>query len=39
MPDDVKMKNSIDAYRNYYRTYKMDMARYTKREVPEFMVA
>ena len=39
MPDDVKMENSIDAYRNYYRTYKMDMARYTKRDVPEFMVA
>jgi hypothetical protein len=39
MPDDVKMKDSIAAYRNYYRTYKMDMARYTKRDFPDFMVA
>lgn len=39
MPDDVKMPNSIDAYRNYYRTYKMDMSRYTNRDRPEFMVA
>ncbi len=39
MPDDVKLPDSIDAYRNYYRTYKMDMARYTKRNRPEFMVA
>ena len=39
MPDDVKMPDSIDAYRNYYRTFKMDMARYTKRNRPEFMVA
>ena len=39
MPDDVKMKDSISAYRNYYRTYKMDMARYTKRDFPDFMVA
>jgi hypothetical protein len=36
MPDDAKMPNVIDAYRNYYRVYKKDFAKWTKRQTPEW---
>ena len=38
MPDDVKGRNVVKSYRRYYKKYKMPFARYTKREIPEFMV-
>lgn len=34
MPDECKMSNSIDAYRNYYLTAKKQMLSYTKRNAP-----
>jgi len=34
MPDDAKMKNSIEAYRNYYNIYKSYMASWKKRNTP-----
>ena len=38
MPDDVKVENdSLSAYHKYYAVYKKDFAKWTKREVPQFM--
>ena len=37
MPDDVKSKNVIEAYQNYYNKYKKDFAKWTNRNVPSFM--
>lgn len=37
MPDDCKEKNVINAYHKYYRLYKKDFAKWTKRPVPSFM--
>ena len=37
MPDDVKTHDAIDAYKNYYRVYKKDFAKWTARETPGFM--
>ena len=37
IPDEDKITNYIDAYRNYYVNAKKHFARYTNREVPEFM--
>ena len=34
MFDDVKNKNPVIAYRNYYKKYKKDFCIWTKREVP-----
>jgi len=35
MFDDVKNEeNTVEAYRNYYRVYKRDFARWTRRNVP-----
>ena len=39
MPDDVKNKNVILAYQNYYNKYKKDFAKWTNRPVPTFMTA
>ena len=36
MPDDAKLPNVVEAYRNYYRVYKRGFARWTKRETPEW---
>jgi hypothetical protein len=36
MPDDAKLPNVVEAYRNYYREYKKDFARWTKRQIPEW---
>ena len=39
MPDDAKLPNVIEAYRNYYRVYKKDFAKWTKRQTPEWFYA
>ena len=36
MPDDAKLSNVVEAYRNYYRIYKRDFAKWTKRQIPEW---
>jgi len=37
MPDDVKSESTITAYHKYYAIYKKDFAKWTEREVPNFM--
>mgnify|MGYP001158104967 CR=1 FL=1 len=37
MPDDVKDNDSINAYRKYYNKYKQHLAKWTNREVPEWI--
>ena len=37
MPEDVKHKDSITAYRNYYKTHKEHLAKWTERPRPIFM--
>ena len=37
MPDYCKQSNALDGYRTYYREEKKGFAKWTKREVPEFM--
>jgi len=39
MPDDVKCKDSVEAYRNYYKKYKSAFAKWTNRPTPSFMNA
>lgn len=39
MPNDVKARNPIDAYHNYYVQYKKSFAKWTDRPVPKFMEA
>ena len=39
MPEDAKRDNVVEAYQEYYRKYKSDFAKWTDREVPEFMNA
>ena len=38
MPDDVKAESAIDAYHKYYKEYKKSFAKWTKRDVPQFML-
>lgn len=38
MPDYCKTDNVVVAYRNYYKGEKMDFARWTNRQTPEFMI-
>ena len=38
MPDDVKGKSVVNSYRRYYNKYKIDFARYTNREEPEWLL-
>jgi len=38
MPDDVKSESSLDAYHKYYREYKKSFAKWTNREVTQFML-
>ncbi len=38
MPDDVKSESSLDAYHKYYKHYKKDFAKWTNRDVPQFML-
>ena len=37
MPDVYKNKNSIIAYRNYYREGKKELLTYTKRHLPHWI--
>jgi len=39
MPNDAKLPNVIEAYRNYYRIYKRGFAKWTKRQIPEWFDA
>ena len=39
MPEDVKQQDSVKAYQEYYRNYKSNMAKWTKREAPEWYYA
>ena len=39
MPDDVKGNSVVKSYRRYYKKYKIDFARYTNREAPEWLLA
>ena len=38
MPEDVKSESVIEAYHKYYAVYKKDFARWTNRDVPQFML-
>ena len=38
MPDDVKGKSVVNSYRRYYNKYKIDFAKYTNRERPEWLL-
>ena len=37
MPDDVKVEDPIQSYRNYYIQYKKSFARWTNREKPSWI--
>jgi hypothetical protein len=38
MPDDVKVDgDSLQAYKNYYNKYKVEFARWTNRNIPNWM--
>ena len=37
MPDEFKHEDYITAYKNYYKGAKKEFAKYTNREIPEFM--
>ena len=37
MPDEYKCDDYIQAYRNYYINEKKSFAKYTHREMPDFM--
>lgn len=36
MPDEYKVTNVVESYRNYYRGAKRSFARWTNREIPEW---
>lgn len=36
MPDEYKVANVVESYRNYYRGAKRSFARWTNREIPEW---
>jgi thiamine phosphate synthase YjbQ (UPF0047 family) len=36
MPDDVRMEDPIESYRAYYKKYKSHIAKWKKRDVPEW---
>ena len=38
MPEDVKGKSVVNSYRRYYNKYKIDFAKYTNREEPEWLL-
>lgn len=38
MPDDFKVGDVVQSYRNYYVHGKADLLKYTKRELPEWVV-
>jgi len=38
MPDDCKTDDPIKSYRNYYKFYKQHIIKYTKREIPYWLI-
>lgn len=38
MPDDVKQKDVVQSYQDYYVQYKNHLAKWTNRRIPEFML-
>jgi hypothetical protein len=38
MPDECKTEDSIAAYRNYYLYHKKKIARWTKRNIPDWFL-
>jgi|AntAceMinimDraft_6_1070360.scaffolds.fasta_scaffold111271_1 hypothetical protein len=36
MPDDVKVEDPVESYRNYYKKYKQHIAKWTGRSVPHW---
>lgn len=38
MPDHCKHPDAVEAYRNYYRQEKQHLAKWTKREIPEWFL-
>jgi hypothetical protein len=36
MPDDCKVENTVESYRNYYRAHKIHIAKWKKRENPDW---
>jgi hypothetical protein len=36
MPDECKVDNAVDSYREYYRTEKRKIAVWKNREIPEW---
>jgi hypothetical protein len=38
MPDDCKVEDSVEAYRNYYLYHKKRIARWTKRNIPDWFL-
>lgn len=38
MPDQYKHKNAVEAYRNYYRGEKRDIAKWTTRSTPDWWI-
>jgi hypothetical protein len=39
MPDEYKVEDTVEAYRNYYRGAKAYMAKWKNTQQPEWMVA
>lgn len=38
MPDEYKVNDAVQSYRNYYNGAKADFAKWTKREMPEWFI-
>jgi hypothetical protein len=38
MPDECKVPNIVDSYRNYYMMHKRDIANWKEREIPEWFI-
>ena len=38
MPDDCKAEDSVEAYRSYYLYHKKQIARWTKRNIPDWFL-
>ena len=38
MPDEFKLNNPIDSYRNYYINAKKDLLQYKNREMPNWLL-
>lgn len=38
MPDDVKLEDPIESYRNYYNVHKQHIAQWKNRDMPEWFI-